>query len=740
MAEEKKSADNKLQDKILRTLTRGVRDRKLRYTLLTPVLTFFIALILWATQLLEWNQFTRLDGQLYNQLFEWRGPRAPHPDIVILAIDDVTKEAGNQVFGSETNNPSIQLMMNGFPFPRKVYGQITEKLLNAGAKVVAYDMLFPSPSVYGVEDDAEWAKAIDLYSTNVVIGANVQEKKDSTNQDGGTVGISLPVDSLLTSANSLTSVGFVNYWPDFDNYIRAARHQTSLEVLSQPEVFSDIQPEHTLYTSYDALAARKYDPSIPLGGWSKPRLINYSTPALGYQHHSLLHIFLHMMWKQNFKNGEFFRGKIILIGPVGNWTHDNHYTSYGFMPGVEIHANSIASILRQDYVKILNAPWIGGTLIFFMAFLTLFTMGRLKNAFAKLASIVVIDGFFLLGASLLFNSQTIVFPMAWSLIGITLTGITELTAQIIMEQLERRRVKSTLDKYVSKNVANYVLEDQNEFTQALGGKRKPVTILFSDIRSFTTMTESADEQELVKQLNEYFSTMVPLVYKTNGTLHKYIGDAIMAVWGDTHSYGTREDAVNATSAILKMTRDLKILNERWEKEGKWQSLKIGVGLNHGTVVVGNIGSAAEGAERMEFTVIGDAVNLASRLEGATKEFHTDRLIGESVAELVKDDFYLRSAGKLVVKGKTVPVAVFIPLEEKIPGENPTFDKVWLDQYEEAYQFYIKREFDKAEVLLKKCQEKEPSDYLCDRYIKEIAAFRIDPPGADWQGEFKMKDK
>ena len=183
----------------------------------------------------------------------------------------------------------------------------------------------------------------------------------------------------------------------------------------------------------------------------------------------------------------------------------------------------------------------------------------------------------------------------------------------------------------------------------LAGTRRPVTVLFSDIRSFTTIVETtADSHQLVAKLNEYFSAMVECVFRYDGSLDKFMGDGVMAIWGNTpFNFGPQEDAIRAVRSALAMLEALRKLNAKWVSEGKTE-WKIGIGLNHGQVIVGDMGSQ----QHKEFGVIGDAINLGSRLQSLTKVYHLQILIGESVAELVRDHFHLRNVDFVKVKGKT----------------------------------------------------------------------------------------
>jgi adenylate cyclase len=267
----------------------------------------------------------------------------------------------------------------------------------------------------------------------------------------------------------------------------------------------------------------------------------------------------------------------------------------------------------------------------------------------------------------------------------------------------------------------------------LSGRKQSVTVLFSDIRGFTSMTENSDAGKLVAQLNEYFLEMVGVVLKEAGTLQKFIGDAIMAAWGDTHSEGLAEDAKRAVSAALQMRAALEKLNGRWATQPDREKLKIGIGVNHGEIIVGNIGHP----QRMEFTVLGDGVNLASRLESATKQFHTDILIGESVEELTREKFIYRNVGAVAFKGKTKPIEVFTLL-----GDSSQPAPAWLVKYHDGIRLYRGRQFAAASACFQqaKCEIGNGEDYLCHIYMQRCADCLQQPPPADWDGSFTLTEK
>jgi adenylate cyclase len=312
------------------------------------------------------------------------------------------------------------------------------------------------------------------------------------------------------------------------------------------------------------------------------------------------------------------------------------------------------------------------------------------------------------------------------------TGSFGVVFQFALEQIERRRYRSVLDRYVSKNVAQVILDDKRSFEEALSGRKQPVTILFSDIRGFTTMTESTDAGKLVAQLNEYFADMVGIVLKEEGTLQKFIGDAIMAAWGDTHSDGMGVDARRAVNAALQMRPTLVKLNDRWKDNPDRAKLAIGIGVNHGEVIFGNIGSP----QRMELTVLGDGVNLAARLESATKQFHMDILIGEEAEKLTQDQFVYRAVDLLTFKGKTKPVEVFGVLSDR--SQPPP---AWLATYHDAIKLYRGRQFTEAITRFEAVQnEIGGGDYLCTMYAARCAGYIKQPPPENWDGSHTLSEK
>jgi len=292
-----------------------------------------------------------------------------------------------------------------------------------------------------------------------------------------------------------------------------------------------------------------------------------------------------------------------------------------------------------------------------------------------------------------------------------------------------KRLQGTLARYMTKEVADQLMEAGEA---ELGGQMKPVTIFFSDIRSFTTISEALGAHETVSMLNEYFTDMVDILFDYGGILDKYIGDAIMAVFGAP--FPTGHDADNALHAAVDMMRALAQFNIRQTAENK-QALDIGIGLNTAEVVVGNIGSE----RRMDYTVIGDGVNLASRLEGANKQYGSNILISEGTKDHLQDEFIIRPADLLRVKGKTEPVAIFEVLDHH---DNVSFPHLLESQklFNEGYATYHKADFSGARELFQQCYDLNDKDRLVALYIDRCDHFIESPPGDDWDGVWVMTSK
>jgi adenylate cyclase len=358
----------------------------------------------------------------------------------------------------------------------------------------------------------------------------------------------------------------------------------------------------------------------------------------------------------------------------------------------------------------------------------------LRRPLLCLGTLVVITGAYLGAARFFYDKTGLLLLTVPVLSALILSGLFSLGFEYALERIEKLRTRRTLERYVSKNLVKEVLENPDSYYSTLRGVRVPVSILFSDLIGFTTLSEKADPEALVAHLNEYLTRMTTVVFNNGGTLDKFIGDAIMAVWGNVRSFGVTQDAKNCARAAFGMRRELLLLNEKWRQEGR-MGLGMGIGINQGEVIVGNIGSQ----ERMDPTVIGDSVNLASRLEGLTRIYGVDVLIGATVAELVRDEFYLRSVARVQVKGKSKPVDVFTFVGARNEEVDPQLLK-WLESYEEGLEKFRARDFTQAKILFSRFLEFYPDDLLAKMYLDRALEYEQQPPDEAWDAVEVFKKK
>ena len=702
------------------------------------ILLFWLAQTAWLTETGLWQ---KAEGISIDLRYQFRGQDLPDPNIKIIGLNTTSFQLDSLAPEEIAASPTLQKMQQPWPWDRSVYAAILEKLMHAGAKVVLFDFVFASET----GGDDVFAQALAKYRDRVVIGEMFADEQGVITGSHDSLSKKLvgPNPLLLPSGTDSIS-GLVSLWPDPDDVARRGRYRTS--VMREVADKSGIDPRITQRLGQQlsagkfpddlphitALAAEKFKGRIVTPPPGPKVFFSFQGPADTYRHWPVENMFVDSLWQRPpFAGGLAVSNKIVIVGPMAEVFHDNHVTPFGDTPGPEIQAQMLSALLHGRWLSAASASvnfaiTLGATL------LTLLICLGIPQALTKAAALIGAIVALLAGSQLAFtHAHTVItlMPPLFCLLG---TGSFGVIFEYSLEQFERRRYRSLLDRYVSKNVAQTILEDRRSFVEALKGRKQPVTVLFSDIRGFTTMTESADAGKLVAQLNEYFGDMVGSVLQNEGTLQKFIGDAIMAVWGDTHSRGMAQDAQGAVTTALQMRAALAKMNAAWQHAPDRRKLAIGIGINHGEVIVGNIGHP----QRMEFTVLGDGVNLAARLESATKQFHTDILVGEQAEKLTREQFVYRTVDLLTVKGKTKPVEVFTLLSDR--SQPPP---VWLAAYHEGIHLYRGRKFAEAGVRFQQAQEQiGGDDFLCEMYRSRCEACQLSPPPENWDGSFTLAEK
>jgi len=309
------------------------------------------------------------------------------------------------------------------------------------------------------------------------------------------------------------------------------------------------------------------------------------------------------------------------------------------MPGPELHLNAINAALHREFVA-ETSPLIVTLVTIAVGIFSVALSLLVRSPWFRLLALGVTDAVWAWLALYCFNHASIYLPVGTPGLQLHSTVLLGLAADFTLERIERGRVRRALERYVSRDIVREMLDAPKLFEQALGGVTKRVTILFSDIRGYSKVSAQSEPHSLVSQLNEYLTAMVECVFRHGGTLDKFMGDAVMAVWGNVRSDGATNDAVAAVRAALAMREELARLNARWRTQGL-PEFRIGIALNHGPVVAGNIGSP----QRMEFTVIGDPVNVTWKMQELTKKVSVDLVVSKAVESLIVEHFELRAMGR-----------------------------------------------------------------------------------------------
>ncbi|MGB8170201.1 MAG: adenylate/guanylate cyclase domain-containing protein [Chthoniobacteraceae bacterium] len=599
-----------------------------------------------STLLLAWAQWSgvawlqRSELAAQDALMRVGRPAPTDPRLVFLARDTASAslEAATdleQLFdlstADEASSRALHLMVHEWPWSREVHALVLDRLVQAGARAVVFDFTFPKTSPH----DERFRESLDRHRERVVVAGNISDEAE-----GDASVFSGPTATLIPqTAPRDPRIGFDNFWPDVDGIIRHAHYHWAI-------AHGVWQRAEELALSARALHEAGLGAFVPPG--RDGRRMRFAGPPGTFAPRSIHEIFVPAYWKGNYAGGTFFRDKIVVIGAAGNWQQDEHLTPMGMMPGPEIHLNAINAALGAAFLR-ETPPLAGSALIFALAGAAALMRRAIRRPHVRLLAQFIGTAAWSALAFLLYDRASLLIPNVGPLLAFNLAGLSGLAFDILLERREKAQLRRTLERYVSRNVVEELVDNPEQFHRALGGELRQVTILFSDIRGFTQKSHDMNSKDLVVQLNEYFSVMVECVFRFNGTLDKFIGDAVMAVWGNTGIAGPATDARNAVACGRAMFEELEKLNARWSREGRPQ-FQIGIGINTGEVVVGNIGSP----QRMEFTVIGDAVNVAWRLQEKTKGEH-HLLLGEAVLPLLGDAFPTEIIGEIRPRGSE-PVA------------------------------------------------------------------------------------
>ena len=329
-----------------------------------------------------------------------------------------------------------------------------------------------------------------------------------------------------------------------------------------------------------------------------------------------------------------------------------------------------------------------------------------------------------------FISSGLLITFSTPFLVVVLIYVGETIYHFLMTQKEKKVIRGAFAHYVPEKIVQEIIANPDKLS--LGGEERIVTVLFSDVVSFTTISEELSPRNLVLLLNEYLTEMSEIIHQYNGVIDKFEGDAIMAEFGVPVSYPDHAKA--ACNCAIEMQEKLKTMRAHWTKEGK-PALSARIGINTGEVIVGNMGSR----HLFDYTVMGDHVNLGARLESANKGYGTKLMISEFTHNELDDEFFTRPLDLIRVKGKTKPVEVFELLGNKKTPYKDTYLEM-VENYHKGYLAYRRRDWDEAIQIFEKCKELEPKDQPSQIYFERCVNFKYNSPPEDWDGVIELKEK
>jgi adenylate cyclase len=648
----------------------GILKNKLAKSLLISLIVAVIASLLIFTGFLDtWE--AKVSDAFYT-------PTKTLDDIIILSIDD----------------ESLQ-KLGRWPWSRDHFANVIEYLNKSS--VIGIDVSF----FESAEGDSQLSKSI---KNNSVVLA--MEYTNFSVKKGDLYGENLlkPISTIGIPEIDY-KVGFVNIFTDSDGVTRSFTPYIS--GVENGEHFSLVVAEEFL----------GFKPVLD----STRMLIKFFAPPEGYEYISYSDVYYRKI------NSSYFEDKIILIGATASDLHDDVIVpiSNEAMPGVEVNANILQSIITRDFLNYQDDISSIGIIFIFALFAGIIIYKFRIHISTIILAILVIAYIFI---SVYTFKSGIILNILYPFLTIIMVYIGLLVMYYLTEERSRKWITSIFGKYVSPLVIESLIKNPDRIN--LGGEKRNISIFFSDIRDFTTISEKLDPEDLVKLLNEYLTEMTTIIIDDQGLVDKYMGDAIMAFWGAPLEQEDHAEKVCLSS--LKMIEKLKELNEKWKKSDI-PYFNIGIGINSGDAVVGNMGSS----KRFDYTAMGDNVNLASRLEGLNKIYGTNIIISEKTYKNVKNKFETRKLDMVTVKGKKKALLIYelLSTNEKSNNEQRNF----INYYQKGLDLYFKMNWKSAINMFQnalKIRDDQPSELLINRCKK----FIINPPSENWNGVWEIQDK
>ncbi len=641
---------------------------KLREHLLSEQWGYWVATVIGAVALLIGLIVSRTDVgkvlelRLLDARFLWRGRAEPESSIVVLGIDEESID-----FFRDKGKP--------WPWPNRIYAEAVQSLTDMGASVIVFDKIFKDPTS-GSSDEDEQLLAQSAKRHGKTIYAVDMDKREV----GGIIRESVNEPLAVIAESGI--LGFIDLPMDEDGAVRRVTFLASCQ--GKQYLNLDLQAYLLIKGKTQDNVHLTPKKNLQVGSLAIPldfrnsAYINYPGKSV-FEEYAFFQLF-DPEQKALLQELEIFRGKTVFIGVTSELFHDDYVIPFSRVSkarstseterefagttreyGVHIHAAVLHTLLKGPRIQPVPLKMVGpistalGLLVVLLLSRAGFKLSLLLSV--GLAFCCMVAGFWL------FLHHAVYMNLVSPLSAIAFPSVAMLYYKFLYEQSQKSQIRSYWSRYVSDDIVDLMVK--GKISVELGGQRRRVTVLMSDIRDFTPLCERLSPSDLIAQLNEYFSEMARAIFAHGGTIDKFIGDAIMAYWGFPHEQDDHPQ--RACLAAVEMLRHAELLCKKWEDEGK-PTFRMGVGINTGDVVIGNVGAEVDNETIQNFTLLGDAVNLAARLESENKNHGTTLIVSEYTWEQVRDlkGFRARSLGELKVKGKSQAIQCYsIELDETV---------------------------------------------------------------------------
>ncbi|HKS37954.1 MAG TPA: adenylate/guanylate cyclase domain-containing protein, partial [Verrucomicrobiae bacterium] len=552
-----------------------------------PVLLGICALVTAVFFALHWLGFVPLN-EADNYVQDWfarLGRKTPaDPHLVLVGIDRPTYDFGADELRSE---PLLEELNKSFPWSRAVWARVINQLGKAGTKAIVFDLVFAGPN----KADDELKEALEEYKDRVVIGYDISTTKA---EQRTFLSLQIPNSSVIDYTKPDSPVeddrlGYVHIWPDADGILRRAYYRIT------GAQFGDVLAPNVVIEALAARALRKFGRPDLIPKDAEPKVFRYTAPpGLGYKVHPIGDVLSPKTWASNYRNGEFFRDKIVLIGPTATVFQDIHSTPLGSkatsaeivldaMPGPEIHLNIINAALHGEFLRELS-PWSNRGLIALAGMIAVALCRFVRQPVKRLLVILALSGGYLLGAFWLFNHANLVVLVVSPVLVMLTSGLAALAYDFVVERLERMKLRHTMGLYFSPRVLEAVLDDPG----SMKPRRADVTLLLTDLRNSTPLAEALGPKGMFELLNRVFEVQTNAIMGEEGNLEHFLGDQFLSYWGAPQSQPDAAD--RAGQAATKLIAAMEQLRGSLPPEVQ-KLFGYGVALHSGSVLVGNKGSA-----------------------------------------------------------------------------------------------------------------------------------------------------